>query len=150
VFDRRKRFGLVIDDIEIPDMSNYRLLHTVIHRSSAEIAIPPTQHSIHDVVLCLSDLDRFPLLVLLDEVNCLDQLTVFHNAIKEIVPSENQTVLFRVEGNSSQNEFNEFVREKKLNNWLDDNTHIVYIKKTKLPKLLLKYIAVKYFPSFIL
>jgi len=138
VFDRRKRFGLVIDDIEIPDMSNYRLLHTVIHRSSAEIAIPPTQHSIHDVVLCLSDLDRFPLLVLLDEVNCLDQLTVFHNAIKEIVPSENQTVLFRVEGNSSQNEFNEFVREKKLNNWLDDNTQIVYIKKTKLPKLLLK------------
>jgi len=65
-------------------------------------------------------------------------LTVFHNAVKEIVPSENQTVLFRVEGNSSQNEFNEFVREKKLNNWLDDNTQIVYIKKAKLPKLLLK------------
>lgn len=138
LFDRRKRFGLVLDNIEIPDVSNYRLLHNVVHRPSAEIAIPPNQYSIHDVVLCLSDLDRFPLLVLLDEVNCLDQLTVFHNAVKEIVPSENQTVLFRVEGNSSQNEFNEFVREKKLNNWLDDNTQIVYIKKAKLPKLLLK------------
>jgi hypothetical protein len=138
LFDRRKRFGLVLDNIEIPDVSNYRLLHNVVHRPSAEIAIPPNQYSINDVVLCLSDLDRFPLLVLLDEVNCLDQLTVFHNAVKEIVPSENQTVLFRVEGNSSQNEFNEFVREKKLNNWLDDNTQIVYIKKAKLPKLLLK------------
>ena len=33
---------------------------------------------------------------------------------------------------------NNYVKDNNLNNWVDENTKVVYIKKDKLPKVLLK------------
>ena len=50
-----------------------------------------------------------------------------------------QSILFRIESSDKINvHLNEFVKDKKLNNWVDNKTKIVYIEKTKLPKVLLK------------
>ena len=46
-------------------------------------------------------------------------------------------MLFR---NTKTDEYNvnDFIKDKKINNWLDKTTEVVYISKNKLPKLLLK------------
>ena len=49
------------------------------------------------------------------------------------------SVLFRVDNDKdSGKEFNEYIREHKLNNPLDKNTKVVYINSNKFPKPLLK------------
>ena len=63
-----------------------------------------------------------------------------YNAFNNIVPNSKQTVLFRVD-QSTEYVINDYIRDKSLNNWLDNTTEIVYINKSKLPKLLLKTIS---------
>jgi hypothetical protein len=80
------------------------------------------------------ELNRFPLIVLLEEANAENQLHQFYNSVKNLISNDEQSILFRQEG---QTEFNKFVKTKKLNNWVDRNTKIVYASTNKLPKVLL-------------
>ena len=53
---------------------------------------------------------------------------------RDMVDASNQSVLFRLEEKNAG--FNQLVKDRKLNNWVDKTTKIVYISKDKLPKLL--------------
>lgn len=133
LYDRRFRYGL--ENIEKPSVGN--LLGTIIHRELPQVSVDPNSYNIDRVAETVLNLDRFPLLVLIDKDESLDQMLKVYNSFSGFVPSEKQCALFRVENNGEYN-INNFIQEKKLNNWLDNNTEIVYITKDKLPKLLLK------------
>jgi len=53
---------------------------------------------------------------------------------RDIIDPQEQSVLFRLEDKNAG--FNQLVKDRKLNNWVDKSTKIVYISKDKLPKLL--------------
>ena len=82
----------------------------------------------------LKQLERLPLLVLIDAGDYLDQVKQIHNAF-DFVPNNLQSVLFRDDSKDNYN-VNDYIREHKLNNWVDNNTQIVYIKKSQLPKII--------------
>jgi hypothetical protein len=74
------------------------------------------------------------MLVVLDDGKCLDQLNVVFKTLQYIVPNTQQSVMFRKDG---QDDFNVYVKDKALNNWVDKSTKVVYINSKKVPKVLL-------------
>ena len=92
-------------------------------------------HSLHNILDALWKLDRFPLLVVLDNES-ENQLHELANHFRDILNPEEQSVLFRLEDKDAG--FNQLIKDRKLNNWVDSTTKVVYISKNKLPKLLVK------------
>lgn len=135
LLDRKRQYGLSYITCDTSDT----LSNKIAHREDSDINIDPKEYSLDEVVDSIIELERFPILCLIDNKSEYDQLVQLHNAFKNVVSNDEQTVLFRTE-NATQKEtsFNNYIHENKLNNWLDNDTKIVYINKYKLPKLLLK------------
>lgn len=132
--DRHRQFGIqkITHDIK----NTYLLTEVATRKECAYISNPEVQKldKILDVIV---ELDRFPLLVCINDVDPESQLAEFYNYFKNFIPSEQQSVLFRTD-NFKNPEFNQFVKQNKLNNWVDNTSKIVYINTNKLPKVLLK------------
>ena len=134
VQDRRFRFGCLKTDITLKGNT---LTERIANRNSTKIFIKKSQQSIDSVVGSLLDLKRFPVLVILNESNAVDELHEFYKAVCNFISPEEQIVLFREDSVDDYN-VNNFISDHKLNNWLDKNIKVVYINNKKLPKLLLK------------
>jgi hypothetical protein len=127
--DRRFRYGLE----RIHQIAPTSLIEKIAYRSEPEYQSKPAEEPLEDILQSLCDLKRFPLLIILEKSHAESQLYKLLNFYKDIVPEKQQSVLFRQDGG---NNFNQLVKEHKLNNWVDNNTKIVYISSDKLPKLL--------------
>lgn len=131
--DRRLRFGYKTDVEETDDL----LASQVAFRKSQIVHVNPEQYTLADISTVLEQLNRFPLLVMIDNSDSYEQLCSFHKQFN-FVDDNLQSVLFRVDSDDSKNlQLNQYVKDHKLNNWVDNKTKIVYIKKTQLPKVLL-------------
>ncbi len=133
-YDRRRRYGIA--DINGTVYQN-TLIETIAYREETEIAVNPEMHSLDSIVDTIIQLERFPILILVDTESPLHDVAKVYNAFKDVVSNEEQTVLFRVDNSENYN-LNNFIHDNKINNWLDTSTKIVYINKNKLPKLLLR------------
>ena len=112
------------------------LTEQIAYRNNIDFLAKPSRYSLDDTLNSLWNLDRFPMIVILDEHNCEEQLHKFVTYYRDIMPSECQSVLFRTE--NSMSGFNQLIKDRKLNNWVDKYTKIVYTSTNKLPKVLLK------------
>ena len=130
VIDRRRRFGIE----NFNQSPSGSLKNSIAYRTDMSVQVRPSSNTIDELILSMYELNRFPLIVLLEETNAEDQLHQFYNSIKNLISNDEQSILFRQEG---QTEFNKFIKDKKLNNWVDKNTKIVYASTNKLPKVLL-------------
>ena len=131
--DRSIRYGYSINKGDA-----FNLTEMIAYRTDAAVPADPAMWSINDIASSINTLDRFPLIVTVDEDDCYRQLTEIHQAFLPYVNDELQSVMFRVDSNDIQNhQLNAYVKNQKLNNWVDNRTKIVYIKKKKLPKPLL-------------
>lgn len=133
--DRAIRYGYLCNNF----VSDSSLVQDIANRDRQEFLIDPEKFTIDHIADAITKLDRFPLLILVDEENSYKQLTDIHQAFDYLVPREQQSVLFRVDNDDQRNQdVNQYIKDRSLNNWVDNNTKIVYIKKNKLPKVLLK------------
>lgn len=133
LLDRKRIYGLLNINLSTPD----NLAGRIAQRTNTYFLAKPTKYSLDQVAEACLQLDRFPILVLIDNGNELNQISSFYNSIKNFVSASKQTVLFRTDEKQTPN-VNTFIHDNKINNWLDDSTEVVYISKHKLPKLLLK------------
>ena len=133
LIDRKKQLGIEYITGETPS----GLVGEICNRTENTIVANSQQYSLDKVISSIHELDRFPLLVTLDQGLELDQITRVYNSLKYLIPSNQHCALTRVDGSDDYN-FNDFVKDKQLNNWLDNTTKVVYISKNKLPKLLVK------------
>jgi hypothetical protein len=129
--DRRRRYGLDHVDVDV----QAGLLGEIAHRDSTEVKLNLELHPINELADVINTLDRFPLLVLIDEKTALEEVKSVHEAFAGVDNSK-QAALFRVTSSGSPT-VNDYIKDHKLNNWVDKNTKIVYISKNKLPKVLL-------------
>ena len=135
--DRSLMFGLeYFDPSTLKKSMNTvsNLAGKIASRTSANIFISSSTWNLNEVVCALNELKRFPILVLVSERESLDQISKFYNATKHIIPAEQQTVLFRLD-NVNNSEFNQYIKEHKLNNSLANDIKVVYISENKkIPK----------------
>ena len=144
-FDRKGLYGLeYFNDIDVTNSFRSNNCSTlainIANRSGVQVCIDDTKWNIDELGLALQQLDRFPLLVILDTQSCLDNLTKLHNAFVNFIPNQNMSVMFRLDTKDLDNakEFNQFIHDKALNNYVDKDTKVVYISSNKVPKPLFK------------
>jgi len=133
ILDRRFRYCL--DEINIK-VNQSSLQERIASRLQPAYHSKPSKELTSDVLHSLFDLDRYPMLVILDSKDAENQLHEVVNFYRDLIPYEQQSVLFRDE--ESDSGFNQLIRQRKLNNWVDKDTKIVYISNNALPKVLLE------------
>lgn len=135
--DRSIRYGLSYFDYEIP---GHTLAEKIALRPDPEILVDPSVQ-LDKVIGALHDLKRTPILVLINDTkrdeDTFDELRKLHGEFSKFYNSSEQSVLFRVDSVPNTYTVNDYVKEHSLNNWVDEKTKVVYIKKSRLPKLLI-------------
>jgi hypothetical protein len=139
-YDQKDRFGLHhFDEEDLYESAKQLtpLSKKIINRNLSQVLVNSTQYTINNLAEVILELYRFPLLIVLNEKFCYDELIQFHRAFNGIIPNESCSVLFRLDNNTDGAEFNQYIRANNLNNKVDNNTKIVYISNNKVPKPLL-------------
>lgn len=149
--DRSILFG--INHFDTVNVKGYSTLsQNIINRKRPHVFVNRQKWPLNELVSSLYELQRYPLLVVMNERNASDLLTDMYNATVGIITNTDQSVLFRFDNNKNPY-FNQYVKEKSLNNSLAKNTKIVYIiDNKKIPKPLLEsnihFKSIVYFDSF--
>lgn len=137
-YDRSLRYG--IEKFKTLNFQNVsELTNKIANRNCQKVYISPKNYNMDSVIDTIHELNRFPLLVVLDTNSELEQLTKIFNSIKRyVLPNEN-ILLDRIENKDDKNyPLNTFIKEQGFATWLDKSTKVVYIFQQRLPKLLLK------------
>ena len=115
------------------------LSQKIASRNSFIVNINREKWTLDQVIRSLHTLHRFPLLVILNEKNALDDYHEIFVKLRLLYPSSAHAVMFRLPNNGAKNiEFNQRVTEDRTNNSIDENTKIVYINHKRVPKPLIK------------
>jgi len=127
------------DDLELSVNQLQPLTKNIINRSNQNILVKNTKYSMNHVVESILELHRFPLLVVVpDDDSSLECVQNVYECFKGIIPTESSTLLFRKDNkNPIDKHFNDYVKEKNLNNSLAIDSKIVYISYNKIPKPLI-------------
>ena len=140
-YDQREKLGLGYFDSD----ALYKSLRTItplsskiVSRTKQKIFVSNKKYTLNNVTESLLELDKFPLLIILNENHSYDELIQFHKAFNGIVSNEQCSVLFRLDNDKDGYDFNHYIHTNNLNSPVDKNTKIVYISNNKIPKPLLK------------
>jgi hypothetical protein len=133
IYDRRWRYCIEHINIKISDSS---LKEKIVNRSDIAYQSKPSIETIDQILYALYTLDRFPMVVAIENKDCENQLYQVINSFRDLIDASEQSVLFREDDTDSG--FNQLIKDRKLNNWVDKNTKVVYINNNKIPKLLLE------------
>lgn len=140
--DRQRLYGLNYFDQPELDLSIGRLTtlgQKIVKRTQRNVLINSNTFNIDVLSESLIELDRFPLLIVLNDKNDLNELITSYKSFRNVIRDDEFCVLYRKDNTDSLNrQFNEYIRNNNLNNKLDKNSKIVYITKDKFPKTLLK------------
>ena len=143
-FDRKEKMGLKYFDKDMLKESSKDLSplsNAILHRTYARINLDTKKWPYEQIINTISELRRFPLLVVLSgttEKDSLEDLHKTHKLFKNIVDDKDVSVLVRCKnGTTFGKEFNDYIKDNRLNNSLAKSTKIVYITSKKIPKPLL-------------
>lgn len=143
-FDRKEKMGLKYFDKNMLKESTQNLSslsNAILHRTYARINLDTKKWPLEQIINTISELRRFPLLVVLSgttEKDSLKDLHKTHKLFKNIVDDKDVSVLVRCKnGTTFGKEFNDYIKDNRLNNSLAKSTKIVYITSKKIPKPLL-------------
>lgn len=139
--DRSSVLGLEhFDPNKLDDSINMltTLSQKIVRRTSSNVLVSKKKYTFNNVCETLLELNRFPLLVILpgSDEEVTNGLHDTYNAFRGFIDNSETSVLFRLDG--SENKFNSFVKQHKLNSPLDKSLKVVYINSNKVPKPLLK------------
>lgn len=137
-YDRRFLYGFNHIKLDISLQNISVLSCKIIQRKGTTLIIDSKKWTLDQLLTSIHELDRYPLLIVLDRKTAHDGLLELHTRFRNYIPEKQMSVMFRLDSNPKGNEFNHFVREQRLNNIVDNSTKIVYISSNKVPKPLIK------------
>ena len=138
--DRSIRYGLHHFDQESLAASTCRvseLAAKIANRSIPSIAIEYPNISVESIVLALEELERLPWLILVPSQTPEDIVGI-DKSVRNIAPPEQTTVMFRLDNTDTGAPVNAWIKENRLNNYLDSNIKIVYTIDNRIPKPILR------------
>lgn len=115
------------------------LAEKIIFSKSSRLRISPEHHDLEKIVETLILLKNQPILVILEEnEHTLTQMKILVENFKKFFSEREMTVFFRLSSSEKHSlEFSKFVKEQKLNNFIDEKIKIVFISKQRIPKPLM-------------
>jgi len=140
--DKQDILGIVhFDDSDLNESLNnlQPLTKRIIARTKRHIFINKTEFTLDNVAESMLELYRFPIMFIVPNGDSsLDYIHSVQSSFKNIIPNDSVSTLFRKDNDTDINkEFNNYIKENKINNSLAISTKIVYISNNKLPKPLI-------------
>lgn len=135
--DRRVRYQYVCDPIKNPE----NLTEKIAMRNSSMCWVGKNDHTLSEIFNSLSELKRFPVLVVFDAYDakqCLENLQNLSENLEKNGIFNDIGIYFRLDNSVDGKNFNEFIAEKKYNTTVDKMTKVVGIQSGKIPKFLIK------------
>jgi len=137
--DRAKLYGIDFFDEELNTqlLKTNELTRKIVIREDSTIFVSKKEWTFDNLVSTLTELDRYPLVILINEDNAYNDLSSTHKCFKNIFHHSQISVNFRLSSTNNKG-FNEYIKEYQLNSPVDKNTKIVYTSIDKLNKPLLQ------------
>lgn len=136
--DRSIRYQYFTEDTgKIPE----KLVETLANRADTKIWIDKKSVSIEDLLQSLTELKRFPVMLVFDgydENRCLQDLVKISENLEKNGIFTDVGIYFRLKNSETGKEFNKFIADKKYNGQLTQHTKVVGVQNGKIPKFLLK------------
>lgn len=140
--DRKSLYGISHFDSNYLDQSISNLTtlsQKLVRRNSTHVLVNKSQFTVSHLAESVLELNRYPLLVCLNNSSDLDDLQEVFHTFRNIFSSDDFCVLYRKDNDTAENiYFNTYIKNNSLNNALATNTKIVYTTQDKLVKTLLK------------
>ena len=135
IFHKNPKISEKIKNLEFDDLTK-----AVLDTPFNKILLNSEKYKIDQVLQVVKNLNQWPLLIVLEEKPGLfNEVKILHDILKDMLPHDAMTVFFRLsKGQQNAEEFNQFVKDNHLNNYIDEKTKVVFITKERIPKPLLK------------
>ena len=135
LWDKRRLYGLEhFDDIHFRVST---LTQKIMKRDNASVVVSNKTWTINQLFDSIGEMNRYPLMILLNQDTAIEELNAVYQATKGYISNKDISVHFRLD-NKRYGEFNQFIRDKGLNNSIDSNTKIVIANRKKITKPILK------------
>jgi len=120
--------------------SEKNLIEKIATRTGPQIFLSSKTHELNDIISSLQELNRFPLLVIFDNLpeKSEKNLKILRNSLIENNIHDGVGIYFRHDNDQNGKPFNEQISQFQYNQPLNNNTVIAGITNLKLPKFLLK------------
>ena len=131
--DRKLRFQYNFKDT----LDNDSLKSKIAKRTDTDIYVDSTVYAFKELLSALTDLQRFPILVIFDPYqpeSCKNLLTIIHEAFLDLQLEENIGIYFRMD--SINKDFNLQIAALRYNSYLDTSTKLVGLSNKQLPKFI--------------
>lgn len=129
-YDRKALYGLTHfnqDDLDESFKNCSDFTQKITHRKFPGVWNKTNHTNLKPVLHSFNELDRYPLFIHLTDQKEYEQLIHTHEILKDYVDAESISVMFRLDNTHEDNiNFNEYIKNNKLNNPLAKNTKIVY------------------------
>ncbi len=125
---------------KIAEISEDSLARKISYEFSSRYRVDPEKYHLSDLINTINTLNQWPLVVVVEENNQIfDTVKAMVDEFAKFVPKEKMNVFFRLKNEQSDHQqFNQYVKDNHLNNYIDSTTKVVFILRTRIPKPLLK------------
>jgi hypothetical protein len=125
---------------EIENLTVSNSAKKILTSVETRFRIDPKDVALEQVVTLLSELHQYPVLCIVDETQeGVDAVLSAYKELQKYLSNDEITVFFRLSnGQPGHDEFNQFVRDNHLNNYIDSRTKVVFITKNRIPKPLVQ------------
>ena len=125
---------------KISEISENSLAKKIAFEFSSRYRVNPANYSFEDLVSTVDVLNQWPLIVVIEEnKDVFDTVRSMVETFSKYVPKDKMNVFFRLKNEQTDHQqFNQFVKDNHLNNYIDSTTKVVFILRTRIPKPLLK------------
>jgi len=134
--DRRLKFQYNYD----VELENSCLTSKIANRTKSNIWIDSACFNLEEILKSLSELKRFPVLIIFDMYNVSSSkmmLDNINNFLKISNSNKKVGIYFRLD-NTNNKDFNEKISELNFNSYLDQDVGIVGLSIKQLPKFIIK------------
>lgn len=112
----------------------------VLLEPNTRFRLNPATYTVDDVLLTINEIQQWPLLVVVDEdANAYNLTKELVNKLLNYVPVQLITVFFRLPATiDKHDELSQFVKDNHLNNYINEETKVVFISRAHIPKPLIR------------
>lgn len=135
-YDKRFEYGIV--DIDEPINDRGALVNDIATRKTIYKYINNKKFPLQELFKAFHELDSYPINILVSDETAFDIVTQTHQLVRNYIPNDQITVLYRMDTHDDVNGYNKYIKENNLNTPVDKDTKIVYTLMSKVNKPLAK------------
>lgn len=116
------------------------LTKNILFEPSTRFRLANTKQNIKTLFTAINNINQWPVLVVIDEnKDTCNQIKELHGLLSTFLSADEISVFFRMKDRQNKaDEFNQYIKDNHLNNYIGANTKCVFISKSRIPKPLLR------------